>query len=130
MNILILTLFIPLIAKADYCAPDCDPTMLLDSLCQSTCNTSACGYDNGSCLCSPGCFPEYISDTTCHSECNNPSCNYQNNLCGTCSSDCFYNMTGNGVCDLACNNSACSYDLGDCSCAVGCLSYFDYNSNT
>ena len=47
---------------------------------------------------------------------------------GDCAPGCDSTMLSNGICDSECNNPACTYDFGDCSCAIGCLSYYNHSS--
>lgn len=75
---------------ADRCAPNCITGMAANGVCDSVCDSIACGYDGGDCP---------IPTT------------HQTFLCST---GCTADIRGDGYCDAACDNSQCNYDDGDC----------------
>ncbi|CAG9324295.1 unnamed protein product [Blepharisma stoltei] len=98
----------------------CDPQNLGNGICDTSCNTTSCGFDWGDCTCSPGCFNSMLGDGNCDEECDNWNCDLDNHDCGQCADGCFPTMLGNGICDSACNNEDCLFDYKDCQCAENC----------
>ncbi|CAG9325672.1 unnamed protein product [Blepharisma stoltei] len=111
-----------------FCAPDCPPDYLNDTVCDKACNNEECNWDNGDCLCAPNCTETVLNEADCkkNDPCDNKNCDFKNKICGECASGCFNSMLGDGTCDEKCNNFDCEYDYGDCGCAPGCSSYYNF----
>lgn len=101
----------------------CGPSLLGNGVCDSQCQSAACGYDKGDCgYCAVGCSLDMLENARCDEACNVQRCAYDRGNCGECALGCWaVQQLGNGLCENECNVEECSFDAGDCAlCAQDC----------
>mmetsp|Transcript_529 Transcript_529/g.671 ORF Transcript_529/g.671 Transcript_529/m.671 type:complete len:477 (+) Transcript_529:47-1477(+) len=93
----------------------CKPSMLGNTLCDYSCMTLECGWDEGDCddLCE--CDPSLLGDGKCDSTCDFWRCKFDGGDCSVCKKGCSLSDLGDGKCDDSCNDPLCGFDGGDCS---------------
>ncbi|CAJ0925727.1 unnamed protein product [Ranitomeya imitator] len=103
-----------------------------NKICNTNCNTHACGWDGGDCSldfhdpwknCTEAlqCW-KYFNDGKCDSQCNNAGCLYDGFDCQNIDNQCnpLYDQYckdhfRDGHCDQGCNNAECEWDGLDCA---------------
>ncbi|KAG8545326.1 hypothetical protein GDO81_021075 [Engystomops pustulosus] len=115
------------VCKIDLCAGQAG-----NKVCNTNCNTHACGWDGGDCSldfydpwknCTNAlqCW-KYFNDGKCDSQCNNAGCLYDGFDCQSIDNQCnpLYDQYckdhfQDGHCDQGCNNAECEWDGLDCA---------------
>ena len=98
------------------CVSYCSNSQLSNQYCDSSCNTSSCGYDNLLCLYTKNCLNFLIGDGNCDTNCLiEADCDYDQ-----CSPGCYYSVMSSNLCPSACKGDCfddCNQDL---YCSAGC----------
>lgn len=139
-------------SDAGNCQQDCRNSLLLNNICDLSCNSTSCGYDNLACFYTDNCLNFFIGDGNCDGFCTSdidcqltecaPGCYYSDmniDICpSNCTGDCFKNCNQDLYCSPGCPYSSlkkgicpkeCSEDClqkCDSKCAEGCT-YSDLN---
>jgi len=76
---------------------ECDPSLLGDGKCDSTCDSWKCKFDGGDCsVCKKGCSPSDLGDGKCDDSCNDPLCGFDGGDCSERSAEVYVSSTGEG----------------------------------